>query len=83
MQLSLYQMGARESWDVETSAQSYLYVMTGEKVPVTHSEEELDRVRATVAEIGEGILRQDFQPTPTQEICCFCDYRIICPAAER
>ena len=83
VQLSLYQMGARESWDVETSAQSYLYVMTGEKVPVKQSEEELDRVRATVAEIGEGILRQDFQPTPTAEICSFCDYRIICPAAER
>jgi len=83
VQLSLYQMGARESWDVETSAQSYLYVMTGEKVPVKHSEEELDRVRATVAEIGEGILRQDFQPTPSTEICSFCDYRIICPAAER
>ena len=62
-------MGARESWELETSAQSYLYVMTGEKVPVEHSDEQLDRVRATVAEIGEGILRQDFQPTPSQEIC--------------
>jgi DNA helicase II / ATP-dependent DNA helicase PcrA len=83
IQLSVYQMGARESWGVRTSAQSYLYVMTGEKVPVLHSEEELDRVRATVERIGEGILRQEFQPTPSAEICSFCDYRIICPAAER
>jgi DNA helicase-2/ATP-dependent DNA helicase PcrA len=83
VQLSLYQMAAHESWGVETSAQGYLYVMTGEKVPVEHSPEQLDRVRATVAEIGEGIMRQDFQPTPTQEICSYCDYRIICPAAER
>jgi DNA helicase-2/ATP-dependent DNA helicase PcrA len=83
IQLSVYQMGARESWGVRTSAQSYMYVMTGEKVPVLHSEEELDRVRATVARIGEGILRQEFQPTPSAEICSFCDYRIICPAAER
>ncbi len=83
IQLSVYQMGARESWGVTTSAQSYMYVMTGEKVPVAHSEEELDRVRATVERIGEGILRQEFQPTPSQEICSFCDYRIICPAAER
>ncbi|MBA3304714.1 MAG: ATP-dependent helicase, partial [Thermoleophilaceae bacterium] len=29
VQLSVYQMGARESWGLETSAQSYLYVMTG------------------------------------------------------
>ena len=82
VQLSVYQMGARESWGLETSAQSYLYVMTGEKVPVEHSEEQLERVRATVNEIGEGILRQDFGPTPSAEICSFCDYRIICPAAE-
>ncbi len=83
VQLSIYQMGARESWDVETSAHSYYYVMTAEKVPVAHSDEELDRVRATIEEIGAGISRQDFQPTPSQEICSFCDYRIICPAAER
>jgi DNA helicase II / ATP-dependent DNA helicase PcrA len=83
LQLSLYQMGARESWRLETSAQSYFYVLTGEKVPVEHSEEELDRVKDTVAEIAGGILKQRFEPTPSPEICRFCDYRIICPAAEK
>jgi DNA helicase-2/ATP-dependent DNA helicase PcrA len=83
VQLSVYQMGARESWGLETSAQSYLYVLTGEKVPVEHSDEELDRVRATVSEIAGGILKQRFEPTPSPEICRFCDYRIICPAAEK
>jgi DNA helicase II / ATP-dependent DNA helicase PcrA len=83
VQLSLYQMGARESWRLKTSAQSYLYVLTGQKVPVEHSEEELDRVKATVSEIADGILRQDFEPKPSYEVCQFCDYRIICPAAEK
>src|SRR5215213_6457990 len=83
VQLSVYQMGARESWGLETTAQSYLYVLTGEKVPVEHSDEELERVRATVSEIAGGILRQRFEPTPSPEICRFCDYRIICPAAEK
>ncbi len=83
VQLSVYQMGARESWKLETSAQSYFYVMTGEKVPVEHSEEQLERVRTTIAAIGDGIMRQEFQPTPSAEICSFCDYRIICPAAEK
>nr|MBA3359668.1 PD-(D/E)XK nuclease family protein [Thermoleophilaceae bacterium] len=82
VQLSIYQMGARESWKLDTTAQSYHYVMTGEKVPVEHSEAELERVRHTVAEIGAGIQRQDFQPTPRPDICRLCDYRIICPAAE-
>jgi DNA helicase II / ATP-dependent DNA helicase PcrA len=83
VQLSVYQMGARESWKLETSAQSYFYVMTGDRVPVEHSSEELDRVRTTVGEIAGGILKQDFEPTPSAEICSFCDYRIICPAAEK
>jgi DNA helicase-2/ATP-dependent DNA helicase PcrA len=83
VQLSVYQMGARESWGLETSAQSYFYVLTGEKVPVEHSEEELERVRSTVTEIAGGILKQRFEPTPSPEVCRFCDYRIICPAAEK
>lgn len=83
VQLSIYQMGAREAWGIETSAHSYYYVMTAEKVPVAHSDEELERVRATIEEIGAGISRQEFAPTPSHEICSFCDYRIICPAAER
>jgi DNA helicase II / ATP-dependent DNA helicase PcrA len=83
VQLSVYQMGARESWGLKTSAQSYFYVLTGERVPVEHSEEELERVRATVGEIAAGILKQRFEPTPSPEVCRFCDYRIICPAAEK
>ena len=52
-------------------------------MPVEHSEEELERVRATVAEIAAGILKQRFEPTPSPDVCRFCDYRIICPAAEK
>jgi DNA helicase-2/ATP-dependent DNA helicase PcrA len=83
VQLSLYQIGARESWRLDTSAQSYFFVLTGEKVPVDHSPEELERVKATVTEIADGIMKQEFEPKPSYEVCSFCDYRIICPAAEK
>ena len=83
LQLSLYQMGARESWGVDPSAQSYYYVLTGEKVPVRHSEEDLERARESVDEIAAGILEQRFEPKPSYELCSFCDYRIVCPAAEK
>jgi DNA helicase II / ATP-dependent DNA helicase PcrA len=83
LQLSLYQMGAREAWGLETSAQSYYYVLDNEKVPVRHSEEELERVRGTVAEIADGISAHRFDPKPSYELCSFCDYRIVCPAAEK
>ena len=83
VQLSIYQMGARESWGLETAAQSYYYVLENEKVPVAHSEEELERVRGTVTEIGDRIMAHRFEPKPSIELCSFCDYRIICPAAEK
>ena len=75
-------MGAREAWRLETSAQSYYYVLENEKVPVEHSEAELDRVRATVGTIAAGIAAQEFDPRPEPDMCAACDYRIICPAAE-
>jgi DNA helicase-2/ATP-dependent DNA helicase PcrA len=83
IQLCLYQMGAREAWGLPGSAQSYYYVLENEKVPVEHTDEELERVRATVTAIADGILAQEFDPTPSAEICALCDYRIICPAAEK
>jgi len=83
VQLSLYQMGARESWGLETAAQSYYYVLDNERVPVRHSEEELERVRGTVTEIADGIMSHDFEPKPSPDLCPFCDYRIVCPAAEK
>ena len=67
VQLSLYQMGARESWDLETAAQSYYYVLDNEKVPVEHSEDELERVRGTVSRIADGIMAQEFEPTPSPD----------------
>ena len=83
VQLSLYQLAARESWEVEARAGSYYYVLDNEKVPVAHSDDELARVKATVEEIADGILEQEFEPKPSYELCSFCDYRIICPAAEK
>ncbi|MDQ3935470.1 MAG: PD-(D/E)XK nuclease family protein, partial [Actinomycetota bacterium] len=83
VQLSIYQMGAREAWGLETAAQSYYYVLENEKVPVAHSEEELERVRGTVTEIADGIMAHRFEPKPSIELCSFCDYRIVCPAAEK
>ncbi len=83
VQLSLYQLAARESWEVEARSGSYYYVLDNEKVPVAHSDDELARVKATVGEIADGILEQEFEPKPSYELCSFCDYRIICPAAEK
>ena len=64
MQLSLYAVGARESWQLEAAHQAYYYVLDDEKVPVERTAEDRDWITDTVFEVAEGILGQGFEPTP-------------------
>ncbi|HEY8866735.1 MAG TPA: PD-(D/E)XK nuclease family protein, partial [Solirubrobacteraceae bacterium] len=83
VQLSLYAVGAREAWDLPTAGQAYYYVLDDEKVPVERSADDRERITETVLEVADGILSQDFEPTPSYAVCSMCDYRITCPAAEK
>ena len=82
VQLSLYALAAREDWRLESSRQAYYYVLDDRKVPVPSREESAESVKDIVLEVGEGILAQEFEPTPSRAACSICDYRIVCPAAE-
>lgn len=81
VQLSLYALAAREDWRLESSSQAYYYVLDDLKVPVGERHPEVDSVADVVLEVGEGILAQEFEPTPSPAACSLCDYRIVCPAA--
>ncbi len=82
VQLSLYALAAREDWKLGSSRQAYYYVLDDLRVPVPRDERDESAVRDLVLEVGEGILGQDFEPTPSHYACSICDYRIVCPAAE-
>ncbi|HEX3432529.1 MAG TPA: PD-(D/E)XK nuclease family protein [Solirubrobacteraceae bacterium] len=82
VQLSLYALAAREDWGLESSRQAYYYVLDDAKVPVPRSERDAATVTDIVMGVGEGILAQEFEPTPSAAACGICDYRIVCPAAE-
>jgi DNA helicase-2/ATP-dependent DNA helicase PcrA len=82
IQLSLYALAAREDWGLESSQQAYYYVLDDLKVPVLRSARDAESVKDIVLEVGEGILGQEFEPTPSRAACSICDYRIVCPAAE-
>jgi len=82
LQLALYRVAAREAWDLDAETGSYYYVLDAEKVAVGRAAGETERVEGTVLEVGEGILSQDFEPRPSPTVCSWCDYRLICPAAE-
>ena len=84
VQLSLYAMGAREAWSLDASRQAYYYLLDDQKVSVgsADGEDRSDWIREVATEVAEGILSQGFEPTPSYAACSFCDYRLVCPAAE-
>ncbi len=82
LQLALYRLAAREAWEIEAAMGSYYYVLDGDKVPAPTRPDDAERVERTVLQVGEGILSQDFEPRPSPTVCGWCDYRLICPAAE-
>jgi DNA helicase-2/ATP-dependent DNA helicase PcrA len=82
VQLSLYALAAREAWQLPSSKQAYYYVLDDRKVPVPRGEPHAADVEDVVLEVGEGILAEAFEPTPSAAACALCDYRIVCPASE-
>ena len=82
LQLALYRIAAREAWDLEANTGSYYYVLDAEKVAAPTKPDDAERVERTVLQVGEGVLGQDFEPRPSPAVCSWCDYRLICPAAE-
>ncbi|HWF55160.1 MAG TPA: ATP-dependent DNA helicase [Solirubrobacteraceae bacterium] len=83
VQLSLYAVGAREAWELDASRQAYYYLLDDQKVRVPDDDGRAEWIAAVVEEVAEGILSQGFEPTPSFEACSICDYRLMCPAAER
>jgi RecB family exonuclease len=83
VQLSLYALAAREDWQLPSSRQSYYYVLDDAKVPVPRDLRDAAAVTEIVMRVGDGILAQEFEPTPSHAACSICDYRIVCPVAER
>ena len=82
VQLSLYAIAAKEAWRVESSSEAYHYVLDDEKIRVPSEALDHDWIVDTVARVADGIQAQGFEPTPSPAACSWCDYRIICPAAE-
>ena len=84
VQLSLYAVGAREAWSLEASQQAYYYLLDDQKVAVPRCRAiGPSGSREVAMEVADGILSQGFEPTPSFAACSLCDYRLVCPAAER
>ncbi len=84
IQLSLYQIGARESWKLD-SAQAELLLRAGRRAGPARADaggrdphqRDGDRGRRAASS------RSEFEPKPSFSACSICDFQLICPAAER
>ena len=83
VQLSLYAIAAREAWGLEATRGAYHYLLDDQKVAISGDPARADWIRAVAVDVAESIKAQEFEPTPSQRACSFCDYRLVCPAAER
>jgi DNA helicase-2/ATP-dependent DNA helicase PcrA len=83
VQLSLYAIGAREAWGLEATHGAYYYLLDDQKVSVSGDPERAEWIRSAAIEVAEGIKAQEFEPTPSPRACKLCDYKLVCPAAER
>ena len=83
VQLSLYAIAAHEAWGLEAARGVYHYLLDDRKVVVPGEAGRAEWVRGAALEVAEGIRAQEFEPTPSRRVCSICDYRLICPAAER
>jgi DNA helicase-2/ATP-dependent DNA helicase PcrA len=85
IQLALYAVGAREAWQLDASRQAYYYLLDDQKVTLPEDDggDRSAWVREVVGEVARGVLAQEFEPTPSFAACSACDYRLVCPAAER
>jgi DNA helicase-2/ATP-dependent DNA helicase PcrA len=83
VQLSLYAVAARDAWGLEAMRGAYYYLLDDEKVAVAGDSERAEWIRGVAVQVAEGIKAQEFEPTPSPRACKLCDYRLVCPAAER
>jgi DNA helicase-2/ATP-dependent DNA helicase PcrA len=83
VQLALYGVAAREAWGLESTSGVYYYLLDDQKVAVSGDLERAEWIRGVATDVAEGIRSQEFEPTPSPRACKLCDYRLLCPAAER
>lgn len=81
-QMTIYAMGAKEALNLNPKNMTFYYVETGEKVSTTRTDKQIQTEKEKVKEVVKGIKKGDFEPTPGRH-CTWCDYKNICPFAEK
>jgi RecB family exonuclease len=78
LQLSIYALAAREVWGIEPERLTLYYLLPGERMTTTRSNEDIDVLRGRIATVSERIAAGKFEPRDNP-LCNWCDYQHLCP----
>lgn len=81
LQLSLYALACRDIFNIPVSKLSLSFLEDSSKASTSRSEEDLKAVREELVELADEMKISELKPTPGFH-CGFCEYRVLCHAAE-
>ncbi len=77
-QLLLYQLAAEQSLNLKVDSLVYHYLEENETIPFLGNEKAKQKLTERFIENARQIENQNFEPSPSQHVCGFCEYRGIC-----
>ena len=77
-QLVIYHMAACEVLGYRPVKLTYYYLESGDTVSFTANRKDEEDLKMDILKTVEKIRNSDFQATPSESVCKFCDFRDIC-----
>ncbi|MCA9308263.1 MAG: UvrD-helicase domain-containing protein [Patescibacteria group bacterium] len=81
-QITIYAIGAKEALGYDPKKFSMYYLESGEVISTTRTPEQLEEKKKQVSAVVEEMKKGNFEATPGMH-CSWCDYKDICPYAEK
>jgi RecB family exonuclease len=78
LQLSIYHLAAQEVWGITPRFVTMYYLLPGQRITVTRTEEDAIATRERIAGVAARIAAGEFAPTENR-LCDWCDYKAKCP----
>jgi len=82
VQMTIYTMGATEALKIRPDVLSLYFLNTGNKISTKRTQKQVDAQREIIKDVIKNINEENFEPKPGRD-CMYCDFKGICPFAER
>lgn len=82
VQMTIYTMAAREALKINPDTLSLYYFEPNVKISTNRTQKQVDAQKEIIKDVVKGIKDKNFEATPGRH-CTWCDYKDICPFAEK